>query len=67
MDRSAKLVLTAAQLAALHHVAIDLAQQRGVRRVPVYRVVQEAVLAYLASRGVDVREEPIDSAGETAP
>jgi len=66
MDRHAKLVLTAAQLAALHHLAIDLAQQRGVRRVPVYRVVQEAVLAYLAARGVEVREEPatVDSAGE---
>lgn len=67
MDRHAKLVLSGAQLAALHHLAIDLAQQRGVRRVPVYRVVQEAVLAYLAARGVEVREEPVDSAGETAP
>ena len=66
MDRHAKLVLSGAQLAALHHLAIDLAQQRGVRRVPVYRVVQEAVLAYLAARGVEVREEPatVDSAGE---
>jgi len=66
MDRHAKLVLSGAQLAALHHLAIDLAQQRGVRRVPVYRVVQEAVVEFLKARGIEVPEEPatVDSAGE---
>jgi hypothetical protein len=64
MNRNAKLVLTAAQLAALHHFAIDLAQKRGVRRVPVYRVIQEAIIEYLRARGVEVREE-FPSLGET--
>ena len=69
MDRHAKLVLSGAQLAALHHLAIDLAQQRGVRRVPVYRVVQEAVVEFLKARGIEVPEEPstVDSTGEAAP
>ncbi len=58
MTRHAKLVLTAAQLAALHHLAIDLAQQRGLRRLPIYRVIQEAVVAYLRGHGVEVETEP---------
>ena len=69
MDRHAKLVLSAGQLAALHHLAIDLAQERGVRRVPVYRVVQEAVVELLRARGGEVPEEPsiVDAAREAAP
>jgi hypothetical protein len=69
MDRHAKLVLTAGQLAALHHLAIDLAQERGLRRLPVYRVVQEAVVEFLRARGIEVPEEPatVDPTGEAAP
>jgi hypothetical protein len=64
MNRHAKLLLTAAQLAALHHLAIDLAQERGLRRLSISRLIQEAVLEFLKGHGVQVVETeqpPVDA------
>ena len=64
MNRHAKLLLTTAQLAALHHLAIDLAQKRGLRRLPVYRLIQEAVVDFLRAHGAHVESENPASSSE---
>jgi hypothetical protein len=57
MLRHARLTLTAAQFAAVHHCALDLARERGVRRIRVGELLQEAVVRFLEHRGVQVLEE----------
>jgi hypothetical protein len=47
MIRHARLTLPEAQFVALHHLARDLAQKRGLNRLPLGRLVQEAVEGFL--------------------
>lgn len=54
MIRYAKLTLSEPQLAALHYLAIDLARARGLRRLPVGQLRQEAVTDLLEKHGMTV-------------
>lgn len=54
MIRHARCTLTTDQFSALHHVAIDLAKQRGLRRLRVGEVIQEAVVAFLKEHGAQL-------------